>query len=131
MKVSQVIHHFLPKICTERNAAAKLSRIIEDVLPNHTFSSTEHNLYSLYKKKHISLHINRWVKNVNLILAGAEEKGCSNDAIKCTTVNYIKSLPYLGPLAAGASAAAAATAVAAAAATPAAAAAEVVVIFFG
>lgn len=79
-KCNQVLHHYLPIICHEKDLSLKLSEKINKYV-SFNFSCKKHNIKNIFIQKFVHFYIYCWIKNVNKILKG-DDKRSINDNIK-------------------------------------------------
>lgn len=61
-KSCDVLHHFLPSICAERNLKSKLKVKLRKLVENH-FTCSSHELFEIFINQFIRFYIFTWVNN--------------------------------------------------------------------
>lgn len=90
----QILNYFLPKICARKN----LSKILETKLDSYVLDKFEWSCgrHKTDFRKHfvnllLKLYINSWVKNINKILKGQDNRNLNDEIKKRARAKYIQN----------------------------------------
>ncbi len=89
-KINDIIHFYLPRLSNQIHISKLLKERIVELVENKNFSCTDHDLFDIFVNYIIKFYINKWIKNVNLIINGSDKRRI-NDCVKKLALVYYKT----------------------------------------